>query len=156
MSRPRSGTGVGWGRRPAMPPLSRLLPGAAAAALLSTSSPVSAQDELTFSVDWHGPLQGTPDTGSGTPITAGDLLQPATGLPTFGPLPTPVILLDGTGLGLSGHAGCVGSGPGVACLELDALSFGQDTPFTANPVTSPALLFTVDEYATGAPIPGPR
>lgn len=124
-------------------------------ALLLSAAGAAAQDELTFSVDWHGPLQGTLDTGSATPITAADVLRPATVLPTFGPLPVPVIVFDGTALGLAGHAACVGSGPGDPCIEVDALSYGVDSPFTADPLTSPALLFSVDEYVSGVPLPAP-
>lgn len=75
--------------------------------------PAAAQ--VQFSVSTPSDLVGTPDSGSGTPITDGDLLEPAGGAPALGPLLVPQIAtLASAGLGL------------VAPANVDALSHGRD------------------------------
>jgi len=108
---------------------------------------------MTFSVDWHSPTVGLPDSLTLTPITEGDILTPVGFFPAFGPLPVPEIAISGgpAGLGLFGHPGCVGHPGGTPCVvEVDALSYGVDAPMgqqAAGFVAS--YLFSTDEFAAG-------
>jgi hypothetical protein len=89
-----------------------------------------------------------------TPITEGDILTtgvpgpPGPNTPLLGPLPAP-----GTEVGaIAGAPGVVPGGLGIipglpGFVEVDALSYGRDT--------GGALLFSVDEFATGVPGPIP-
>lgn len=101
--------------------------------------------ELTFSVDWQGPIMGA-QTATGR-ITEGDLLfQPA---PTFGP-GLPGIRIPASFL--ARYQQCIGHPAGVACgVEIDALSFGRDARLRSTPTYTFDLLFSVDEHAVGAP-----
>ncbi|MEM9381429.1 MAG: hypothetical protein AAGB93_15855 [Planctomycetota bacterium] len=116
----------------------------------------AAQSRYLFSINWHGPTVGMPDPG-GVPITEGDILTPTTGTssPALGPLPTPTIAIS--------HAPalrlppvCVGHPGGTPCIvEVDAFSRGVDHPFLPNNQIDPGdVLFSVDEFAAGLPIPG--
>ena len=112
--------------------------------------------QVSFSVDWHSPTVGLPDSFTGVAITEGDVLTVPGFVPAFGPLPVPGNSISGGlfGLGLFGHPGCVGHPGGTACLvELDALSFGTDCPVGA-PVGAVGCnyLFSTDEFAV-APYP---
>ena len=121
--------------------------GLAAAALCALASPSHAQ--FHFSIDYKGMTIAVPATGSGIPITEGDLLAPGTPgmLPAFGPLPPPMIFISGgfgppaPGLGLPRHPGCIGHLPAIPCgVEVDALSYGMDyavrpAPLPAGPVS---------------------
>jgi hypothetical protein len=121
-----------------------LLAGAALA------SPAAAQ--MAFSIDWHGPTIGAPDSFGGVPITEGDILMPAAGFPGLGPLPAPGTLMTHGAAGLGLLPGCVGHPGGTPChVELDALSTGLDAPMGPGGITPGALWFSVDEYATGLP-----
>ena len=51
----------------------------------------AAGAQATFSIDWHGPTKGKPDSFTGSPISEGDVLGPVTGIPALGPLATPGI-----------------------------------------------------------------
>ncbi|HUR27057.1 MAG TPA: hypothetical protein VM509_02630, partial [Planctomycetota bacterium] len=114
-----------------------------------------AQSQLTLSVDWQGPLVGQPDTTYAFPITEGDVLVPAAGVPMFGPLMIPgnsvsAGVVPNVGLGLWGHMPCAGHPGGTPCIvEVDALSYG------AEPLTGPGaplqnnLAFSVDRQARG-------
>lgn len=120
---------------------------------LATPCLARAQGQVVYSVDWKGPTIARPATGTTTPITEGDLLRPATGAPTYGPLPTPSIVLTGGLLGLSRYANCVGHPPGTPCgVEVDALSAGLDAAFGADLLAGgpqARLWFSVDEWALG-------
>lgn len=121
---------------------------------LLTASLAAGQDrKVSFSVDWQGVLQGTVSP-NGTAYTAGDILSPQGGLPTFN-APRPEILFTGGFLGIAVYSACLGSGPGDRCIELDALSYGTDQPLPSDPDTDYGIYFTTDEYATGRPLPSP-
>ena len=93
------------------------------------ASPAAAQ--MTFSIDWHGPTVGVPDTFGGVPITEGDLLMAAPGVPALGPLPVPGIAYPHGPAGLGLFPGCVGHPGGTPCVvEVDALSLGQTVLLT--------------------------
>ncbi|MDP6739859.1 MAG: hypothetical protein QF404_07590, partial [Planctomycetota bacterium] len=120
-------------------------------------APVSwtQQKPVSFSLDWHGPLQGVKDSATDTFITPGDILRPAGGVVGFG-APTPDIVFTGGLLGLVNYNQCVGSGPGTRCgVEVDALSYGRDFPISNDPTVPFRVLFSVDEYAFGRQMPGP-
>ncbi len=108
--------------------------------------------QVSFSIDWHSTTVGTPDSATSVPITEGDILSPATYFPVYGPMPTPGISINGGlagGLGLFGHAGCVGHPGGTPCVvEVDALSYGLDFPAGNQAGANPCeYLFSTDEYA---------
>jgi hypothetical protein len=113
------------------------------------------QMPLSFSLDWHGPLQGVMDSATSTPITPGDILRPAGGTVGFG-APIPDIVFTGGLLGLVNYNQCVGSGPGTQCgVEVDAMSYGRDFQISDDPNTPYRILFSVDEYSMGRSMPGP-
>ncbi|MCP5023527.1 MAG: hypothetical protein GY930_17380 [bacterium] len=124
--------------------------------MVAAGSTASAQRTL-FSIDWHSQTVGVPDSGTATPITAGDLLTPATSPLILGPLTTPAIGLTHGGPGLGLFPGCVGAPGGVMCyVEVDALSFGEDQPFTPGLQAAGKLHMSVDRFAAGeagAPLP---
>ena len=108
--------------------------------------------QVTFSVDWHSPTVGMPDSFTAIPITEGDILMPVTGMPSLGPLPMPgtVISAGPTGLGLAGWAPCVGHPGGTPCMvEVDALSYGVDFPLQNSGNITGDYLFSTDEFAMG-------
>src|SRR6185369_6838737 len=92
---------------------------ASAAAALG-ALPATASAQVHFSIDYHGMTIAKPATGSGVPITEGDILAPATpgATPAYGPLPAPMIVISGgfgppaPGLGLPMHPACMGHPPG--------------------------------------------
>lgn len=113
----------------------------------------AAGAQVSFSIDWHSPTKGQPDSFTNSPITEGDLLGPVTGIPALGPLATPGTLIPAGagGLGLPGSPLC--NVTGAPCkVEVDAMSYGDDRLFGPNS-TTPAgrLWFSVDEYARGLP-----
>ena len=122
------------------------------AVLLGLTPFAAAQNpsEITFSVDWQGPLMGV-TTPTGAPINEADLLvQPNT---FFGP-DAPLILRQGTFL--QQYSSCVGHAPGVSCgVEIDAISFGRDARLRDLATYDFVLLFSVDEHSVGAPVPTP-
>ncbi len=132
-------------------------------ALLALSASSSAQ--VTFSIDYNGLTIATPATGSGVPITEGDILTPMSaagvpGAPAYGPLPPPGIFRSGgfgppgPGLGLMLHPGCIGHPPGLNCsIEVDALSYGFDNPVTPTRMPSGTYVFSVDECTPGLALP---
>ena len=136
----------------------------ATTAWLATTSPARAQ--VHFSIDYHGMTIAKPATGSGVPITEGDILAPATpgAAPAYGPLPAPMILISGgfgppaPGLGLPTHPGCMGHPPGMPCaVEVDALSYGVDYPVRPMPLPAGTYVFSVDRCSfglPGSPLPG--
>lgn len=136
----------------------------AAAAAVALSLSATAQNlRPHFSVTWHGPTVGAPDSLFGAPITEGDVLMaPApTLVPQFGPAPTPAIFAKaGPGpvpahLGLAFHPPCMGHPGGTPCrVEVDALCDGQSLLLTQNPINR-SIYFSTDKYAAGfgAPIP---
>jgi len=128
------------------------LSGGALGALLMASLAPSASAQVVFSIDAYSVTMGMPDTFTATPITEGDILMPAAGIPMIGPLPTPGTAISGglVGLGLAGHAGCVGHPPGVACgVEVDAVSYGFDDLFQPNMIDPGTLYFSTDDLAVG-------
>ena len=129
-----------------------------AASVAANLQPANAFQQVAASVDWHGPLVGQLDSTYAFPITEGDTLIPNLGMLAFGPLATPRNAITAgffpgpAGLGLAGHAPCVGHPGGTPCLvEVDALSFGKE------PLTGPGsplkynLGFSVDRQARGIP-----
>lgn len=123
-----------------------------------------AGGQVTFSIDWHGPLRGAPDLGLGFPITEGDVLIPATGFPVpFAPIPPVIFNSAGIagpafpGLTLITHpVPCVPPPPpGIPCpVEVDALSYGLERPLM--PLEPPGVIFfSTDEYASGWVGPAP-
>ncbi len=133
-------------------PSSLLLP----SALFGFAALAGAQTTTVFSVDWHSPTVGVPDSFSATPITSGDLLTTAPGTPLLGPMPVPGTFWSHTFMGL--FPGCIGIPGGVACpVEVDALSFGMDVPMVGPQGFLPGELhFSVDAYAGGvlmSPLP---
>ncbi len=106
--------------------------GPAATLVAFAASAGATPQDVTFSVDWHGPSIGAPSTGGG-PITEGDLLFPPAVVPAFGPQPPPRTFLNGGQLGLSRYALCAPHPPSVPCgVEVDAVSFGDDLLLTGD------------------------
>ena len=140
---------------------------AVAAGALALAPAATAQ--VSFSLDGHGPLIGVPDPFTGTPITEGDILTPTlAGPPGFNfptlaaPIPPGISISGGVvpsplgGLGLVGHAGCIGHTGGTPCpIEVDAISYGFDFPLQGGPSMPGTFRFSVDEYAVGFPVPAP-
>ena len=140
-------------RRPFPSTRSVALPSAGLLALVLAPQARAQQTTVSFSVDWQGVLQGQQSSG-GTPFTAADVLVPFTGKPTFD-AEKPFLRFTGGFLGITAYTGCVGSGPGVPCVELDALSFGKDARIPSAPGTLYRVWFSTDEYAIGQPLPPP-
>ncbi len=144
--------------------LPSLLP--AAMLLAPSASAQSSTSLFTFSFDFHGPSRSVADCG-GTLMSEGDILTPCgTGAPAMpkvpGPLPTPRIYIPASGAtGIGLPPVCIGTAPGVLCspgIEVDALSYGRDTPVDQNifvPGTNflrkANYHFSVDEFAIGTP-----
>ncbi|VAW44277.1 hypothetical protein MNBD_GAMMA02-1771 [hydrothermal vent metagenome] len=111
------------------------------------STPTHAQGTPTFSVDYQGPIIGTPDGFGVGLITEGDLLAvsvpaPAPNPPLLGPVPPPGLLVSGTLGGPGVFPGGYGLVPSFAGpLEIDAFSFGKDF--------GDKIHFSVDEFAAG-------
>jgi len=121
---------------------------------VAASSAHAQMVPLSFSLDWHGPMQGVKDSATNTSITPGDILRPAGGMASFG-APVPDIVFTGGLLGLVNYSQCVDSGPGTSCgIEVDALSYGRDFPIPKDPNAPYRILFAVDEYAIGRPMQG--
>src|SRR5690349_7511870 len=136
--------------------LSKLAFGALAALSFSGVARAQATTLYTFSIDWHGPTVGMPDSGAGFPITEGDILQPAPGWPGFGPLPVPAIKYSagfgppGPGLGLMWHGACVGHRGGTPCkVEVDALDYGRALKIVPGMALKGRVMFSVDCFAAG-------
>ncbi len=123
--------------------------------LAASFQSAQAFQQISFSVDWHGNSVGIPSSNYAFPITEGDILLPAAGVPMLGPLATPDMVINagfapGPGLGLWGHLPCAGHPGGTPCIvEVDGMSYGND------PLTGPGFplvtrfAFSVDRYATG-------
>ncbi|MFT5151019.1 MAG: hypothetical protein ACI841_001005, partial [Planctomycetota bacterium] len=120
---------------------------------LCSALAVPASAQVKFSIDWNGPTVGVPDCAGGPPITEADILGPCAGVPMLGPLAPPRIVIPGGALGIPMYGPCVGHPGGTICgIELDALSFGLDSPLMPTQVIAPGdLLFSVDEYSGGMP-----
>lgn len=135
--------------------------GVSCAALLAATgaNTAFAQQRVTFSADWQGPVVGMPDSAFSFPITEGDVLRPALGAPAFGPLAVPSITISAgaipaPGLGLAGHLPCAGHPGGTPCIvEVDALSYGRERMVGPNQPLKSDLLFSVDRLAFGGPSP---
>lgn len=120
-----------------------------------------AQAQPTFSIDWHSPLVGVPDSCFGIPMTEGDILAVALnfGPPAPGPLPPPCVVISGgfgppvPGLMLPMHPMTLGHPAGVmGMVEVDAYSYGTDyAPKPGITHTFVDWYFSVDEFATGLP-----
>ena len=126
---------------------------------LSTSA-IAQNPQLTiFGVDWKSPTVGIPDSFTGTPITEGDLLLPATLVPALGPLPVPGItesagVFPPIGLALAQHAITVGHPGGtMGRIEVDAISHGLDRRLESNATgaLNPGrrIAFSVDYWSRG-------
>ena len=140
--------------------LSKLAFGALAVLSFSAAARAQATLQVNFSIDWHGPTVGLPDSAFGFPITEGDILRPAPGLPAFGPLAVPAIQYSAgfapvPGLGLMLHAPCAGHPGGTPCaVEVDALDFGRAALIAPGLSLKGKLMFSVDRFAAGGgPIP---
>ncbi len=122
-----------------------------------TTNLLSAQNQqVTFSVDWMSFTIGNLDTANAFPITEGDILRPAAGVPMFGPLALPSIEISagfgppGPGLGLAGHLPCVGHFGGTPCIvEVDAFSYGDEKLTGPGSPLKHSLAFSVDRQALG-------
>ena len=102
--------------------------------------------EALFSVDYHGPLVGSPDS-LGRPVTEGDLL--GGGIPQLGGVDLS-IRHSGGDLGLNQYSACAGLPGGSACgIDVDAISLGRDVKLRGS-TQEYSVYFTVDEYARGA------
>jgi len=121
------------------------------ASVLVAAPAFGQNQEISFSIDWHGPTISQPASGViPDPITEADMLQPTGGVADFGPLPPPDINVSGDLVGLQLFAACVGHAPGVPCgIEIDALSYGNDHLLDTNSVPGYRIWFSVDEYALG-------
>jgi len=121
----------------------------------ATLGATPAQAQFTFSIDYAGFTISAPDSFTAVPITEGDLLTPALGAPALGPLPVPGIDVSGGfagGLGLIGHAPCVGHPPNTQCrIELDAVSYGQDLMANSAGFLANSIWFSTDTFALGVP-----
>ncbi|MDA1266228.1 MAG: hypothetical protein O2816_14195 [Planctomycetota bacterium] len=116
------------------------------------SAPAAAQ--MTFTIDWHGPTIGMPDSFGGVPITEGDLLMAPGGVPAIGPLPVPGIGMPHGAGGLGLLPGCIGHPGGTPChVEVDAISIGKTGTLADFGIDPGSLWFSVDEYAGGMPMP---
>ncbi|MCP5021347.1 MAG: hypothetical protein GY930_06185 [bacterium] len=119
-------------------------------AALAQLTPQAQAQSVHFSVDWRSPSIGLPDSGTGIPITSGDILTAAAGAPMLGPLLTPATSVPHALPGLGLFSGCVGAPPGAPCpVEVDAFSFGIDDPIGMGGIGSGALKWSVDGFATG-------
>ena len=108
--------------------------------------PPAGPFEALFSVDYHGPLVGSPDS-LGRPVTEGDLL--GGGIPQLGGVDLS-IRHSGGDLGLSQYSACAGHLGGSACgIDVDAISLGRDVRLRGS-TQEYSVYFTVDEYARGA------
>lgn len=118
--------------------------------LCALTAPAAAQGPI-FSIDYHGPPIGAPDSGAGLPITSGDLLVAFGGTPALGPLPLPTIAIPNSPGGLGLVPGCAGLPPGVPChVEVDALSFGTDLLVPPIHLPGGTIWFSVDAFAVAA------
>ncbi|MFT4539894.1 MAG: hypothetical protein ACI835_002343 [Planctomycetota bacterium] len=98
--------------------------------------------DVVFSIDANSPTVGLNDSVLSQPITEGDILGPAIGTPTLGPLAAPGIrfeavadlMLDATGP-----------------YEVDALSFGLDYRIPNAAIPAGIFWFSVDCNAVGDP-----
>ncbi len=138
--------------RPSPSPLVRRVLSTASAAVCVGGAFAQVQTELTFSVDWQGPLMGLPNSTTGAPINEADLLfQPEL---RFGP-GRPGTRIPGSFL--QRYSQCVGHQPGFACgVEIDALSLGVDARLRSVATYRFDVLYSVDEHATGIPTTQPR
>ena len=127
-----------------------------AAVFAAQLNPVLAFQQVSFSVDWQGPLVGLPDSSYAFPISEGDILLAWGGAPAFGPLPNPGNKINAgmfpgpAGLGLALQIPCFGHLGGTPCsVEVDAISYGKE------PLTGPGsplkykLAFSVDRQSLG-------
>ncbi len=115
---------------------------------------LQAQNPPTFSIDWRSRSKASAAGGGGVPLNEGRILIAVTGQPTIGPQPVPQSLIDALQLGLSQAGGCSSQPAGVPChIDVDALSYGTDAPFSTNLATQARLYFSVDPYAVGRSIP---
>ncbi len=115
-------------------------------ALGSLTSIGSAQ-HTSFSIGRYSATVGHPDSGTATPISSGDILRPAPGIPTLGPLAKPVIRISHApgGLGLA-LTPCGGS---LCPPELDAFSYGLDDRFTPTGTEGGELQWSVSPLSSG-------
>ncbi len=119
-------------------------------AALAQLTPQAQAQSVHFSVDWRSPSIGLPDSGTGFPITSGDILTAAAGAPLLGPLLTPATSVPATLPGLGLFSGCTGVPAGAPCpVEVDAFSFGIDDRIGMGGIGSGALKWSVDTFATG-------
>jgi len=123
---------------------------------LAANLQTALAQQVSFSVDWQSFTVGTLASGSGFPITEGDILVPAGNVPAFGPLPTPKLAVSagfgppGPGLGLAGHLPCAGHFAGSPCIvEVDAISYGDEKLTGPGAPLKHNLAFSVDRQAIG-------
>ena len=118
-----------------------------------------SQGGFVYSTDYKGPIQGSQSQGGGQAplIHESDLIAPPlNGAPGIGPLPPPIVVIDGATLGLPLFGQCGNPTPGIPCkIEVDAFSRGRDSPITIDDsgVGLGHIFFSVDEYARGIPSP---
>lgn len=117
--------------------------------LAIAAGPNAASQDLTFSVDFQGPLIGAVGDSQGNTITESDILIRRGGL--FDP-EAPQILRDGSFL--ANYQACSSNLPGVSCgVEINALSYGRDARLRADSNYEFSVYLSVDEWAVGRPVP---
>ena len=125
-------------------------------ALLLTFASLGRSQGIVYSSDYKGPIHGSQSQGNPV-IRESDLLAPPlNGAPGLGPLPPPIVAIDGSMLGLPLYAQCGNPTPGIPCqIEVDAFSRGIDAPITPDDtgIGFGRIYFSVDEYARGVPHP---
>lgn len=121
--------------------------------LMLLAPALTAQNPPTFSIDWRSRSKASPAGGGGVPLNEGRILIAVTGQPSVGPQPVPQSVIDALQLGLSQAGSCTSQPAGVPChIEVDALSYGGDAPFSTNLANQAKLYFSVDPYAVGRSI----
>lgn len=123
-------------------------------ALFVSFASMGRSQDVVYSTDYKGPIHGAQSQGNPL-IRESDLLAPPlNGAPGFGPLPPPIVTIDGSILGLPLYAQCGNPAPGLPCqIEVDAFSRGVDAPITPDNtgIGFGEIHFSVDEYARGIP-----
>lgn len=118
---------------------------------LAAGSDAAAQipTDLTFSVDFQGPLIGELGDSVGNRITEGDILIRRGGF--FDP-ESPQIARDASFL--DRYQQCAGHLPGISCgVEINALSYGRDARLNPDSTYEFSVYLSVDEWAVGRPVP---
>ena len=136
-----------------MPPVPRralgLLSFGSLAIAAGPSAAAQIPTDLTFSVDFQGPLIGTVGDSVGNLINEADILIRRGG--PFDPESPQIALI---GQFLSQYQACSNNLPGVSCgVEINALSYGRDARIRPDGTYEFSVYLSVDEWAVGRPVP---